>query len=36
MTLSAAGDHVITAADPLPGALCAALNKDNSARPGTH
>jgi len=36
MTLSAAGDHIITAADPLPGDPCAALNKINSARLDTH
>ena len=31
-----AGDHVITAADPLPADLRDALNKISSARPGTH
>jgi hypothetical protein len=31
-----AGDHVITAADPPPADLRAALNKISSARPGTH
>jgi hypothetical protein len=36
MTVSAAGDHVITAADPLPDNLRTALNKINSARLGAH
>jgi hypothetical protein len=36
VTVSAAGDHVITAADPLPDDLRSALNKINSARPGAH
>ncbi len=31
-----AGDHVITAAGPLPAGLRDALNKISSARPGTH
>ncbi len=31
-----AGDHVITAAGPLPADLRDALNKISSARPGTH
>jgi hypothetical protein len=31
-----AGDHVITAADPLPGDLRDALTKISNAPPGTH
>jgi hypothetical protein len=31
-----AGDHVITAADPLPSDLCAALTKINNAGRGAH
>jgi hypothetical protein len=36
MTVSAAGGHVITAADPFPDDFRAALNKINSARLGAH
>jgi hypothetical protein len=31
-----AGDHVITAADPIPDDLRAALNEINSGGPGAH
>jgi hypothetical protein len=31
-----AGDHIITAADPLPDDLRAALNEINSGQPGAH
>jgi hypothetical protein len=31
-----AGDHLITAADPLPDHLCIALTKINNAERGAH
>jgi hypothetical protein len=36
MTVSAADDHVITAADPSPTTSTQPLNKINSARLGAH